>query len=146
MQKFGRCFPIHSYGDIFNFGPVTVPAYVQPEELFTFLSSFSSLTFQLFSLFSFFRYSSFCLLHTFSFMFSWRKCSAINLFTFLSSFSPLSFQLHFLNMHTFFHTSGRKPPNYKWNDSLIGRCCMNKPQWQHALTREGPFIAACSFE
>ena len=27
-QEFGRCFPIHSYGDIFNIGSAMAPAYV----------------------------------------------------------------------------------------------------------------------
>ena len=42
-QEFGRRFPIHSPGYIFNCGCATAPAYVQPEELFTLLSSFSPL-------------------------------------------------------------------------------------------------------
>ena len=93
-QEFGRRFPIHSNGDIFNFGSVTAPAYVQPEKLFTFVSSFSPLTFKLLQIFILLPIQ---LLHTFSFMFSWRNCSAIKLFTFLSSFSPLNYQLFCLS-------------------------------------------------
>ena len=59
---------------------------VQPEKLFTFSRSFSSLTLKPSSLFSFFKYSFFCL---FSFMFIWRNCLTISLLTFLSCVSPL---------------------------------------------------------
>ena len=41
----------HSYVDIFNFGSATAPAYLQPAKLFTFLSSFCPLNFQLLQLF-----------------------------------------------------------------------------------------------
>ena len=64
-QEFGRRFPIHSYGDIFNFGSATDPACLQPEKLFTFLSSFNPfftfqpLSFQLFQIFSFSAFSAF---------------------------------------------------------------------------------------
>ena len=52
--------------------------------------------------------SAFQRLHTFSFMFSWRNSA------FLRCFNPLTFQLHCLNMHTLFHPSGSKAPNYEW--------------------------------
>ena len=93
----------------------------------SYFSSF--LPFQLFQIFVFLPFQH---LHTFKFMFPWRNCSAFKLFTFLSRFSPLTFQLHCLNMHTLFHFSGSKPPNYEWNDFRNGRCCMNKPWRQHA--------------
>ena len=51
-RRLGGVFPIHSY--IFNFGSAPTPAYVQPEKLFTFLSSFSLLF--SFSAFSAFEY------------------------------------------------------------------------------------------
>ena len=88
--------------------------------------------FQPFQILQTFIFLPFQHLHTFSFMFSWTNCSAIKLFTFLSSFSPITFQPHCLNIHTLFHTSGRKSPNYKRKNFLNGRCCMNKPRQQHA--------------
>ena len=127
------------------------PAYVQPEKLFTFFKLFQPSYFSVFKPFHPFKISMFLpfqLLYTFSFMFSWKTCSAIKLFIFLSSFSPLTVQLHCLNMQTLFHISGSKPPNYKRSNFLNGRCCMNKPRKQHVATCvdfEGPFIAACSF-
>ena len=66
-------------------------------------------------------------------MFSQRNCLAFKPFTFLSCFK-LTFKIHCLNMHTLFHPSGSKPPNYKWNDFLNGRCCMKKPKEKHAPT------------
>ena len=124
---------------------------MQPEKLFTFLSSFSPLTFQLISLFTLLKYSYFCLcsffIHSASCLFE-ETVQLSNCSPFLSSFSPLTFQLHCLNMPTLFHTSRSKLPNSKRNNFLNGRCCMNKPRQQHAPTRvdcKGPFIAACSF-
>ena len=52
-QEFGRHFPIHFCGDIFNFGSATAPACVQPEKLLTLLSSLCPLTFQRSCLFRF---------------------------------------------------------------------------------------------
>ena len=91
--------------------------------------------FQLIQTFIFLPFQRLC---TFSFMFSWRNCSAFELFPLLSCFSPLTFQLHCLNMHTLFHRSGRKQPNYKWNNFLNGKCCLNKYRCQHATTAARP--------
>ena len=56
-QEFGRRFPINSYGDIFNLSSATAPEFVQPEKMFTFLSSFSPLTFYLFKYSTIFLFS-----------------------------------------------------------------------------------------
>ena len=119
---------------------------VQPLKLFqpSYFPAF--LPFQLFQIFIFLPFQR---IYTFRFMFSFQTGQLSKCSPFLSGFSPLTIQLHCLNIHTLFHPEGSKPPNYKWNDFLNRRHCMNKPRrQQHAPMRvdcEGPFIAACSF-
>ena len=104
--------------EIFIFMPFQL--YVQLEKLFGYQNGqlstfklFQPITFQVSSRFSFFKYSAFLLFHTFSFMFSWRNCSAFKMLSFFnpsllsfslsvfSAFEKFSFFCKFLTIHSY---------------------------------------------
>ena len=87
------------YGDIFNFGSATAPAYVQPEKLFTFLSSFSPHTFSSFNYLSDFSASSYIQLYVqLEKLFN---CQPVHLFKLFQLSYFLAFLLKYLSLCLF---------------------------------------------